>query len=61
MTEGELDKVIKELKNGKATGEDEIAGEYLKNLKEISREWLRAKSMEWSVAEQSQKHGRKVG
>lgn len=42
VQEGELDKVIKELKNGKATGEDEIAGEYLKNLKEISRECLRA-------------------
>ena len=39
--EEELNKVVKELKNGKATGEDEIAGEYLKQLNTISREQLR--------------------
>ena len=41
VREDEVNKVIKELKNGKATGEDEVAGEYLKQLNTISREQLR--------------------
>ena len=41
VDEEELNQVINRLKNGKAVGEDDIAGEYLKALTTVSREQLR--------------------
>ena len=41
VEEEELQLVINKLKNGKAVGEDDIAGEYLKALKTVSRQQLK--------------------
>ena len=41
VDEEEIQHVIDKLKNGKAVGEDDIAGEYLKALKTVSRDQLR--------------------